>query len=107
MFVKTLAIVLGLGLIAGALLVNRQQRIDVAVEIARTGVRLRAQEVTLGAMQARIATEVRPDRVAARLDALSAEGAIEGWKSVPQRFDLDPSPRRFGTTWERLAGAAR
>jgi hypothetical protein len=105
MFAKTLAIVVGLGLIAGAVLVNRQQRIDVAVEVARTGARLRAQEVALGAMQARIATEVRPDRVAARLDGLAAAASIEGWKAVPQRFDLDPPPKRSATPWERLAGA--
>ena len=88
MFAKLLAIVLGLALAGGSLLVNRQQRIDVAMEIARTGVRIRAEESAIGLLQAEIARGVRPDRVAASLDALSAERGIAAWAAVPGRFAI-------------------
>lgn len=91
MFAKLFAIVVGLGLAGGSLLVNRQQRIDVAMEIARTGSRIRAEEAAIGLLQAEIARRVRPDRVAAALDALSQRNGIESWRALPDRFGLQRS----------------
>lgn len=101
MFAKLLAIVLGLALAGGSLLVNRQQRIDVAMEIARTGARIRGEEAAIGLLRAEIARGVRPDRVAAALDALSATRSIEAWVAVPERFEIHgplPEPNELAAT---------
>lgn len=107
MFAKLAAILIGLGMTSGALLVNRQHRIDVAVETARTGDRLRREEAALGLLQAEVAAEVRPDRLALRLDrdldapvladAEDPAGA-ERWIAIPGRFDavITPSERERG-----------
>lgn len=101
MFAKLAAILIGLGLTSGALLVNRQHRIDVAVETARTGDRLRREEASLGLLQAEVASAVRPDRLAARLDQdldapLLAEAEdpapAHRWIAVPGRFDVVATP---------------
>jgi hypothetical protein len=107
MFAKLFAIVVGLGLAGGSLLVNRQQRIDVAMEVARTGSRIRAEEAAIGLLQAEIARRVRPDRVAASLDALSQRSGIESWSAVPDRFGLhgpasEPTRVRGGLAAEPL-----
>lgn len=101
MFAKLAAILLGLGMTSGALLVNRQHRIDVAVETARTGDRLRREEASLGLLQAEVAAEVRPDRIALRLERdlgapLQAQAdpntpdapAAPNWAAIPGRFDV-------------------
>ena len=101
MFAKLAAILIGLGMTSGALLVNRQHRIDVAVETARTGDRLRREEASLGLLQAEVAAAVRPDRLTARLDQdldapLLAEAeedeARESWIAIPGRFDVVDAP---------------
>jgi len=95
MFAKLLATVVGLGLTSGALLVNRQHRIDVAVEISRCGDRLRLQETSLALMQAEIAESVRPDRLTTLLAGLESPlaspeeapaDADPAWISIPSRF---------------------
>lgn len=98
MFVKLLAILVGLGLTSGALLVNRQHRIDVAVEISRCGDRLRAQEDSLALLQAEIARSVQPDRLRPMLNALATADAVSdpadpadpAWIAIPTRFDPIP-----------------
>lgn len=98
MFAKLLATIVGLGLTAGVLLVNRQHRIDVAVEISRSGDRLRDQESSLALMQAEIAASVHPDRLNAMLAMLAALDAPETsseteespWIAIPTRFDPIP-----------------
>ncbi len=98
MFAKLAAILIGLGMTSGALLVNRQHRIDVAVETARTGDRLRREEASLGLLQAEVAAEVRPDRIAVRLardlraplhPETDLDDAIAStWAAIPGRFDV-------------------
>jgi len=95
MFAKLLATLCGLGLTSGALLVNRQHRIDVAVEISRCGDRLRNQETTLALMQAEIATSIRPDRLEEMLAVLEDPAGSDGdgtprWRPIPTRFDPIP-----------------
>ncbi len=95
MFAKLLATIVGLGLTAGVLLVNRQHRIDVAVEISRSGDRLRDQESSLALMQAEIAASVHPDRLNAMIAALevpetSSETEESPWIAIPTRFDPIP-----------------
>lgn len=103
MFAKLAAILIGLGMTSGALLVNRQHRIDVAVETARTGDRVRREEASLGLLQAEVAAAVRPDRLARRLDqdldaTLLAEAQAEApdvrdrWIAIPGRFDVVATP---------------
>lgn len=107
MFAKLLATLVGLGLTSGALLVNRQHRIDVAVEISRCGDRLREQENALALMQAEIAESVRPDRLRPRLAELAAieetpAPDAPAWIAIPTRFDPIPlaplaEPNRAGS----------
>lgn len=98
MFAKLAAILLGLGLTSGALLVNRQHRIDVAIETARTGDRLRREEASLGLMQSEVAAAVRPDRLAKRLakdlDAPLQPGKDEAvaWRWIAIRGRFEPMP---------------
>lgn len=115
MFAKLLATLLGVGLTSGALLVNRQHRIDVAVEISRCGDRLRMQETSIAMMQAEIAAAVRPDRLADALATLHETPDSDGpaatdpetesaplWIAIPTRFDPIPlaplaEPGRVGS----------
>jgi hypothetical protein len=102
MFAKLAAILIGLGLTSGALLINRQHRIDVAVETARAGDRLRREEASLGLLQAEVAAQVRPDRLAIRLErdlgaplhaaAPPDDAPAPQWTAIPGRFDAVAAP---------------
>ncbi len=102
MFAKLAVTLVGLGLTSGALLVNRQHRIDVAVEIARAGDRLRREEASLGLLQAEVIAAIRPDRLAAALKVGPAAAGLDDpkWVAVTGRFDAsshgpfeEPRPR--------------
>jgi inactivated superfamily I helicase len=80
MFAKLLVIVAAVGATACALLVNRQQRIDTAHEIAAVHQRLLMQEQALWTLRRAMAERVRPDRI--RYDVQTLGGA---WAAIPSR----------------------
>jgi hypothetical protein len=63
MFAKLATVIVVLGAMFGALLVNRQQRIDAASEISRVHFRMMRHERARTSMQAQVAAAVRPDRL--------------------------------------------
>lgn len=95
MFAKLLLIILIAGATGGALLVNRQQRIDTAHDIAQSHQRLNRQEQVLWRLRTEIAGRVRPEDVRRRMHEL---GGV--WVAMPD----NPAIRRPRAT--RLAGVA-
>ena len=63
MFAKLVLIILALGATFGALLVNRQQRVDAAAQISRMHFKLHRHERAASRLRAEIARAVRPDEV--------------------------------------------
>lgn len=78
MFAKLATVVVVLGAMFGALLVNRQQRIDAASEMSRLHFEIERNERERIRLEAEIATAVRPDRIAALLRKLDLGIAVEG-----------------------------
>lgn len=70
MFAKVATVVIVLGAMFGALLVNRQQRVDAAAEIGRSHMRIERNERARVKLQADVAAAVRPDRLRERVAAL-------------------------------------
>ena len=85
MFLKLLTTILGLGLIAAALLVIRQQRIDIAHDMALTHQRIIEQEARLWRLRAEVVRRCRPEDVRA---ALERSGLT--WQTIPLQ-PLDPA----------------
>ena len=85
MFAKLATVIIVLGAMFGALLVNRQQRIDRAAEISRSHFRMQEQERSRTVKQAEVASAVRPDRLREKL--ASIEGGKDGMKPIPFRYD--------------------
>ncbi|MCA9285352.1 MAG: hypothetical protein KDA22_09070 [Phycisphaerales bacterium] len=82
MFGKLTLIILSLGALSCVLLVQRQQRIDLAAEMSRTHMRLRQHERALWRLRTDIAFATRPDRVRRAIERLGVE-----WESIPGRLD--------------------
>ncbi|MSR41395.1 MAG: hypothetical protein EXS10_05780 [Phycisphaerales bacterium] len=82
MFAKICIIILVLGATAGALLVNRQQRVDAAAEISRMHFKLHRHERAASRLRAEIATAVRPDQVRALLTS-----GGEKWEPILYRYN--------------------
>lgn len=79
MFAKLLITIFSLGLIAAALLVIRQQRIDIAHDMAKTHQRIVEQESQLWRLRAEVVRRCRPEDVRA---ALERSGLV--WQTIPQ-----------------------
>ena len=62
MFAKLATVIIVLGAMFGALLVNRQERIDTAAEISRIHFKLEKQERERTRREAKVATSVIPFR---------------------------------------------
>ncbi len=82
MFAKICIIILALGATAGALLVNRQQRVDAAAEISRMHFKLHRHERAASRLRAEIASAVRPDEVRALLTSGGQE-----WEPILYRYN--------------------
>ncbi len=80
MFAKLATVIVVLGAMFGALLVNRQERIDTAAEISRIHFKLQKQERERTRREAKVATSVMPDRIRTLLGS-------EGSKPIPFRGD--------------------
>lgn len=85
MFAKLATTIVVLGAMFGALLVNRQQRIDAAAEISRSHFRMQRQDRDRTAKQADVAAAVRPDRLREKLAAV--DGGRDSMKPIPFRYD--------------------
>lgn len=86
-FSKLLLIVCAIGMIACTLLVNRQQRIETANEIASVHRRLLAQEQLLWSVHSVIAEKCQPTHIRE-----SIENIDSSWKplpSVPRKMQTD------------------
>ncbi|MSR29527.1 MAG: hypothetical protein EXS03_08145 [Phycisphaerales bacterium] len=94
MFAKIAALVLGIGVLACGVLVERQQRYELARDISRAHWRMLEQERTLWALRAEIARRTRPDEVRMAVERLNRR-----WRAIPYRLeeghgvDADAAPR--------------
>lgn len=102
MFGKLAFLILGLGIVAGVLLVNRQLRIQSAHELADAQRRVAQHDRTLWRLRAEIASRVTPERVQAAavrlgtLKAISQDRYLELVKreqeeAALEAFALNPS----------------
>ena len=90
MVAKVAVIIIAIGAAFGALLVNRQQRIDVVAEVARSQLRMELHAKTITRLQAAVADAVRPSELRVALGQLPIE-----WEAIPNRFDpLKRAPAR-------------
>lgn len=80
MFAKLLITILSLGLVAAALLVVRQQRIDIAHDMAALHERIVDQEAQLWRLRAEVVRRCRPEDVRA---ALEHSGLV--WQTIPNQ----------------------
>ncbi|MEI6023984.1 MAG: hypothetical protein WCP80_05270 [Phycisphaerales bacterium] len=87
MFGKVIAILLGLGIMATALLATRQKRYEVAAQISRTHWRLIEQQRDLMRCRAEVASKVRPDAIRLALDSMKMQ-----WRPIPHRLDAPAPP---------------
>ena len=84
MFAKLLLIITLIGATACILLVNRQQRIETANEIAQTHRRLLNHDQALWALRNEIASRCTPDKVRAAMSNFQGD-----WRSIPAAPDRE------------------
>ncbi|MFO0874920.1 MAG: hypothetical protein U0575_13250 [Phycisphaerales bacterium] len=82
MFGKLALVILVLGALAAALLVDRQQRIDLAAEMSRTHGRLRQHEQALWRLRGDVAHRTRPAEIRAAIERLGVK-----FVPIPDRLD--------------------
>ncbi len=93
MFAKLLLIIALIGATACILLVNRQQRIETANEIAQTHRHLLQHDQALWALRNEIASRCTPDQVRAAMSNFQGK-----WHSIPTPPDgEEPSVAEFAT----------
>ncbi|MEY3026653.1 MAG: hypothetical protein RL136_1000 [Planctomycetota bacterium] len=90
MFAKIATVIIVLGAMYGALLVNRQKRIDAAAQISRTHFRLQEADRERVALQVKVA---RATTATALKERFGAERLAE-YRSVPFRFDPSRATER-------------
>ena len=82
MFWKIVALVIGIGVLACGVLVQRQQRYELARDISRAHWRMVEQERSLWSMRAEIARRTRPAEVRAAVERQNRR-----WRAIPYRLD--------------------
>lgn len=87
MFAKVVALVIGIGVLACGVLVQRQQRYELALDISRAHWRMLEQERTLWTLRAEVARRTRPDEVRAAVERLDRR-----WRAIPYRLDERRAP---------------
>lgn len=80
MFAKLFITILALGCIAAVLLVLRQQRIDLAHEMAESHQRLVEQETEVWRLRAEVVSRCRPEDI-----RRAVEQSDQTWTDIPQR----------------------
>ncbi|HMN96640.1 MAG TPA: hypothetical protein PKC43_01595 [Phycisphaerales bacterium] len=99
MFAKLFLVILVLGGTAGALLVDRQQRLDLAAELARTHRRLRQHEHALWRLRTEIDFATRPADVRRALERLDRKmvpipGRLDQRAAIASPAPVPPVPGR-------------
>lgn len=89
MFAKVVSIVIALGLTACAVLVQRQQRYELAKGISQTHWRILQQERDILALREQIARSTSPASLRTRVARLERD-----WRAIPYRHD-DPGAQRI------------
>lgn len=87
MFAKITAIIVGIGILACGVLVQRQQRYELARDISRAHWRMLEQERTLWSLRAEIARRTRPEEVRTAVERLDRR-----WRAIPYRIEEAPRP---------------
>ncbi len=95
MFAKFLVIITLIGATACILLVNRQQRIETANEIAQTHRRLLNHDQALWTLRNEIASRCTPDQVRAAMSKFQGD-----WRSIPTAPAGEQHPVAQFTTQE-------
>lgn len=89
MFAKVVSIVIALGLTACAVLVQRQQRYELAKEISQTHWRILQQERDILSLREQIDRATGPVSLRTRVAKLERD-----WRAIPYRND-DPGSQRI------------
>ncbi len=92
MFAKVTAIVIGIGVLACGVLVQRQQRYELARDISRAHWRMLEQERTLWSLRAEIARGTRPAEIRTAVDRLNRR-----WRAIPYRIEDGSLPMQGET----------
>lgn len=92
MVAKLAVIIIAIGAAFGALLVNRQQRIDAVAEISRSQLRMELHDKTIMRLQAAVAQAIRPDELRVAAFSMPVE-----WQQIPYRFDPLRAPTNGDT----------
>jgi hypothetical protein len=100
-FAKVVSIVIALGLTACAVLVQRQQRYELAKGISQTHWRILQQERDLLALREQIARATSPSSLRTRVTRLERD-----WRAIPYRHD-DPGSHRIARPTSEGADAPR
>jgi len=79
MFAKLLIIIVALGGAACVMLVHRQQRVELAHDVARTHQRLLQHERVIWELRTEIASRIRPSDVRALVEQMGVE-----WVPIPE-----------------------
>ena len=111
MFGKLVLLILMLGGVSAAMLVDRQQRLDLAAEMQRTHSRLRQHEQATWRLRADIAYATRPAEIRASIERLNVRmvpipNRLEHSRSKPQPSTLAGAPGRPGAPAAAPAGRA-
>ena len=101
MFAKVVSIVIALGLTACAVLVQRQQRYELAKGISQTHWRILQQERDLLALREQIARATSPATLRTRVARLERD-----WRAIPYRND-DPGVQRVARPTTEAPDASR
>ncbi len=106
MFAKLATVIVVLGAMFGALLVNRQQRIDAASEISRIHFSMIKHERARTNLQAQVAAAVRPDRLREKVRvAVGSKDVLQAFKPIPFRSTpARATDEALGTIGQELAG---
>jgi len=86
-FAKITAIIVGIGILACGVLVQRQQRYELARDISRAHWRMLEQERTLWSLRAEIARRTRPEDIRTAVERLDRR-----WRAIPYRIEETPGP---------------
>jgi hypothetical protein len=100
-FAKVVSIVIALGLTACAVLVQRQQRYELAKGISQTHWRILQQERDLLALREQIARATSPTTLRTRVARLERD-----WRAIPYRND-DPGVQRVARPTSEAPDASR
>lgn len=102
MFGKLVLLILVLGGVSAAMLVDRQQRLDLAAEMQRTHARLRQHEQATWRLRADIAYATRPAEIRASIERLNVRmvpipNRLEHSRAKPLPPTLAGKPGRPGS----------